>query len=85
MAQMIKNLPIMQEPGLIPGSGRSPGEENGSPLLHSCLENPLDRGAWEATTPGGCKESDMTEQLTLTHTKMEIHTFLCKYAYLFLN
>ena len=33
--------------GLIPGSGRSPGEENGNPLQYSCLENPMDRGAWQ--------------------------------------
>ena len=33
------------DPGLIPGSGRSPGEENGNPLQHSCLRNPMDRGA----------------------------------------
>ena len=35
--------------GSIPGSGRSPGERNGSPLQYSCLENPMDRGAWRAT------------------------------------
>ena len=34
------------DPGLIPGSGRSPGEENGNPLQYSCLKNPMDRGAW---------------------------------------
>ena len=34
--------------GLIPGSGRSPGEENGNPLQYFCLENPMDRGAWQA-------------------------------------
>ena len=33
------------DPGLIPGSGRFPGEENGNPLQHSCLENPMDGGA----------------------------------------
>ena len=33
------------DPGLIPGSGRSPGEGNGNPLQHSCLENPMDGGA----------------------------------------
>ena len=33
-------------PGLIPGLGRSPGEGNGNPLQYSCLENPMDRGAW---------------------------------------
>ena len=37
------------DPGLIPGLGRSPGEGNGYPLQHSCLENPTDRGAWWAT------------------------------------
>ena len=35
--------------GLIPGLGRSPGEGNGNPLKYSCLENPMDRGAWQAT------------------------------------
>ena len=34
------------DPGSIPGSGRSPGEENGNPLQYYCLENPMDRGAW---------------------------------------
>ena len=34
------------DPGSIPGSGRSPGEGNGTPLQYSCLENPMDRGAW---------------------------------------
>ena len=34
--------------GSIPGSGRSPGEGNGNPLQYSCLENPMDRGAWQA-------------------------------------
>ena len=36
------------DPGLIPGLGRSPGEGNGNPLQYSCLENPMDRGAWQA-------------------------------------
>ena len=49
--------------GLIPGSGRSLGEGNGTPLQYSCLENPMDGGAWRATVHGGCKESDMTERL----------------------
>ena len=51
---------------LVPGSGRSPGEENGNPLQYSCLENPMDRGAWRVTVHG-VTESDMTEQLS-THT-----------------
>jgi len=46
---MVKNLPaIAGDPGLIPGSGRSPGEENSYPLQYSCQENPMDRGAWWA-------------------------------------
>ena len=49
--------------GWIPGSGRSPGEGNGSPLQYSCLEDSTDRGAWWVTR--GCKESDATERLTL--------------------
>ena len=54
MAQWVKNLPPMQEPwrmGLIPGLGRSPGEGHGNPLQYSCLENPMDRGAWWAIVP----------------------------------
>ena len=39
----------------IPESGRSPGEGNGSPLQYSCLGDPMDRGAWWATVPGGHK------------------------------
>ena len=41
--------------GLIPGSGRSAGEGNGNPFQHSCLENPMDRGAWRATVHGVAK------------------------------
>ena len=41
--------------GYIPGSGRSPGEGNGSPLQYSCLENPMDGGAWWATVHGVTK------------------------------
>ena len=56
--------------GSIPGSGRSPGEENGNPLQHSCLENPMDGGAWWAIVHGVAKSwarlSDFT--FTCTHT-----------------
>ena len=41
--------------GLIPGLGRFPGEGNGNPLQYSCLENPMDRGAWWATVHGVSK------------------------------
>ena len=43
------------DPGSIPGSGRSPGEGHGNPLQYSCLENPMDRGAWKATVHGVTK------------------------------
>ena len=55
------------DPGSIPGSGRPPGKGNGNPLQCSCLENPMERGAWWAAySPWGCKELDMTEQLMLS-------------------
>ena len=50
--------------GLIPGLVRSTREGNGNPLQYSCLENSMDRGAWQATA-WSQTESDMTEQLTL--------------------
>ena len=43
------------DPGSIPGPGKSPGEGNGNPLQYSCLENPVDRGAWQATVHGVAK------------------------------
>ena len=43
------------EPGSIPGLGRSPREENGNPFQYSCLENSMDRGAWQATVHGAAK------------------------------
>ena len=48
---MVKNLPAnagdIKDMGSVPGSGRSPEEGNGNALLYSCLENPMDRGAWQ--------------------------------------
>ena len=53
MALVVKNLPAnagdTRDSGLIPGLERSPGGGNGNPLQYSCLENPMDRGAWQAT------------------------------------
>ena len=49
--------------GSIPGWRRSPGGGNGNPLWYSCLENPMDRGAWWAPVHGGLIVSDMTEHI----------------------
>ena len=66
---VVKNPPAdAGDVGSIPGSGRSPGEENGNPLQYSCQRNPMDRGAWQAAVQGVAKESDMTEQLNKTPT-----------------
>ena len=50
---MVNNLPAsagdLRDVGLIPGSGRSPGGVHGNPLQYSCLENPMDKGAWRTT------------------------------------
>ena len=52
--------------GSIPGSGRSPGEGNGNPLWYSCLENPMDRGAWWATVHGVAKSRTGLSNFTFT-------------------
>ena len=50
---------------LIPGSGRSPGEGTGNPLQYSCLENPMDRGAWQATVYGVAKSQTQLKYLSM--------------------
>ena len=56
----IKNSPANAgDVGSIPGSGRTPGKGKGNPLEYSCLGNPMERGAWQATMHGVAKESDM--------------------------
>ena len=53
---MVKNLSISAgDKGSIPGLGRSPGGGYGNPLQYSCLENPVDKGAWPATIHGVAK------------------------------
>ena len=58
------------DPSSIPESGRSPGEGNGTPLQYSCLENPMDGGAWWATVQGVAKsrtrQSDFTSTFSLS-------------------
>ena len=68
-----------EDPGSIPGSGRSPGEGNGNPLQYSCLENPMDRGAWQAVVHGVAKSqtwlSDFTHSLKVPSSYVRIHLF----------
>ena len=56
MMLVVKNLPAnagdIGDLGLIPVLGRSPGERHGNPLQYSCLENPMDRGAWQLQSMG---------------------------------
>ena len=72
---MVENEPASagdaRDKGLIPGSGRSPGEGNGNPFQYSCLENPMDGGAWWATV------------YRVTHSQMKrlsMHTHASIYA-----
>ena len=53
--------------GSIPGSGRFPGEGNGNPLQYSCLENPMDRGAWQATVHRVPKSRTRLSNFTSLH------------------
>ena len=77
MAQTEASAYDVGDPGSIPESGRSPGEGNGNPLQYSCLENPIDGGAWQATVHGVAKSqtrlSDFTFNTTLCY-KMYTYT-----------
>ena len=67
VAQWLKNLPANAgdkgDSGSVPGSGRSPGEGYGKPLQYSCLEHPVDKGAWWAT-PLWARVHKVTESRT---------------------
>ena len=66
VAQMVKPPACSAgDLGSIPGSGRSSREGNGYPLQRSCLENSMDRRAWQAAVHGGHKELDTTKRLAL--------------------
>ena len=63
----VKNPPANAgDVGAIPGLGRVPGEGNGNPLQYSCLQNPMDGGAWQATVHGVAKSQ--TQLSDFTHT-----------------
>ena len=67
---MVKNVYNAGDPGSIPGMGRSPGGGHGNPLQYSCLENPMDRGTWQATVRtvyGVAKSRTQLSDLTLSH------------------
>ena len=97
-AQMVENLSIMrkmQEVWVpIPGLGRSPGGGNSNPLQCSCLENPMDRGAWRATVHGVAKSWTCTTEHTCVNVYTnvtELHTWkwlrwwaLCEFCHNFL-
>ena len=90
-ALVVKNLPAhaedVRDVGLIPGSGRCPGEGNGNPLQHSCLENATVRGAWWATVHGvgksGTQQSlafsfPFTPSAPLLHLSISVSVFKFK-------
>ena len=75
MAQTVKNLPAMWEtPGLIPGSEIFPGGGNGNPLQYSCLQNPMDRGAWWATVHWVAKSWTQLSEFTFTFLILHAHS-----------
>ena len=73
---MVKNLLVNageaeDTSGSIPGLGRSPRGRNGNPLQYSCLENPMDRGAWQATVHGVAKSQTCVTACTHTQTTIQ--------------
>ena len=74
---MVKNLPAnaedVRDEGSIPGSGRSPGEGNGNPHEYSCLENPMDSGAWRATVHRVTWSQTRLKRLSIACTCSEVY------------
>ena len=74
----------LENMGSIPGSGRSPGGGNSNPLQYSYLENPMDRGAWQATVPRVKKSQTQLKQLSM-HTQSytlwgkRTHFYFCSF------
>ena len=65
----LANAGDTRDTGSIPGSGRSPGEGCGNPLQYSCLENPIDRGAWQVMVHRVTKSQTSLNRLSM-HTRM---------------
>ena len=84
---MVKNLPTDSGdirdmgpiPGLIPGSGRSPGGGHGDPLQRSCLENPHRQRSLVSYSPCGQKKLDTTEQLSMANMMFNIFSYAICY------
>ena len=78
---MLKNSPASagdaRDRGSIPGFGRSPGVGNGNAYQHSCLENPVDRGAWVAAVRGVAESWTRLSTHTHTHTHTHVPS-VCK-------
>ena len=82
---MVKNPPAnagdIRDAGSIPGSRRSPGGGNGNLLQYSCLENPMDRGAWQATIHRVTKSQMQLQQLiTYTYYFSRFHIYALIYG-----
>ena len=91
MALTLKNPPAkagdVRNRGLITGSGRSPGGGHGNPLQHSCLENPMDRGASRATVHGLQSWTRLKWLSTEQYSTLYIHTIymcICIYIYIYI-
>ena len=80
MVLVVKNLPAnagdVKDTGSIPVLGRSPGGGHGNPLQYSCLENPMNRGAWWAAVYKITKNQTQLKQLSMQHVQCHIY-FLC--------
>ena len=82
MAPVVKNLPAnagdVRDTGSMPGSGRSPGGGEGNSFQSSCLESPMDRGAWTvwATVHRATKSRIQLSSLACTHAYIYIHTLV---------
>ena len=78
---MVRNLPASagdaRDVGSVPGSGRSSGVGNDTPLQYFCLENSMDRGAWQATVPASSKKSpDLSKAMGMMESQMLLLTLL---------
>ena len=97
MVESACNAGDARDVGLIPRSGRSPGEENGNPLQYSCLGNPTDRGTWRVTVRGVEKsQTQLQHEHSSQHSRKEDNTktnlesvlnyvILLSFYFLFLN